>query len=158
MKKTVKKVVEVFDLERFIGDHLDSCSLTAVKNIVRELKLWAYKCDGLTTKEAEAKYHGIISAWCIKKEVEVEVPINELCTPFEKELLSKVNKKFKDGYVAKDKDGTVAFYTKKPVKRLNKDIWGGCGYAYAVCLPFTDLFPFISWEDEEPYKISELIG
>jgi len=155
MKKTIKKVVEVFDLRKYIDVCLDNRQ-TAVE-IVDNIKYWALKHNGATQQELEDKGYHISSDWCIKKEIEIEVPINELCTPFEKELLRKVDKEHKDGCVARDKDDEIAIYTHKPIKDIKYDMWNTTSDDYFY-LPFTDVFPFITWEDEEPYKISELIG
>ena len=157
MKKIIiKKEVEVFDLLSFIKD----CRRLNWESdyIVEQILDWACKCDGLIREEIRSKNGcDVLSDWCIKKEIEVEIPINELCTPFEKEFLSKVDEKYKNGYVARDKNGRSFIFADKPNKDVECEEWRAVGWA-VIELPFSTLFPFITWEDEEPYKISDLIG
>ena len=68
----------------------------------------------------------------------------------EKVILRNVPKHYK--WIARDKNGFICMYIKKPSKCEYS--WGGCKY---MLLPFYDLFQFIKWEDEEPYSIEELL-
>ena len=69
----------------------------------------------------------------------------------EKIILRNLPKKYK--YIARDKNGLIFLYAKKPNKCEYS--WGGCKY---MLLPLEHLFQFIQWEDEEPYSIAELLG
>ena len=69
----------------------------------------------------------------------------------EKIILRNLPKKYK--YIARDKNGLIFIYAKKPSKCEYS--WGGCKY---MLLPLEHLFQFIQWEDEEPYSIAELLG
>lgn len=71
-------------------------------------------------------------------------------TEDEKAILRNVPKHYK--WVARDKNGFICMYIKKPSKC--ECSWGGCKY---MLLPFDHLFKFIKWEDEEPYLIEELL-
>lgn len=155
--KTIKKEVEVFDLGKFIESRVNAGE--TAKEILNNITDWALNCHGLTHKEANDKYgYGFCSKDCIKKEVEVEALVNELCTVYEKELLQKLPSNYKDGYIARDKGGTVCVYDFEPTKSVENGMWNNNVDSYYCDLPLTYLFPFITWEDEEPYKISELIG
>ena len=69
----------------------------------------------------------------------------------EKIILRNLPKKYK--YIARDKNGLIFLYAKKPSKCEYS--WGGCKY---MLLPLEHLFQFIKWEDDEPYSIEELLG
>ena len=72
-------------------------------------------------------------------------------TEDEKVILRNVPKHYK--WIARDKNGLICMYIKKPSKCEYS--WGGCKY---MLLPFYHLFQFIKWEDEEPYLIEDLLG
>ena len=57
-----------------------------------------------------------------------------------------------DGWLARDESGELYFYKDKPHKR--KRGW----WENALCRlkAFGDLFPFIKWEDKEPWSVEEL--
>ena len=68
----------------------------------------------------------------------------------EKIILRNLPEKYK--WIARDKDGLIFLYAKKPSKCEYS--WGGCKY---ILLPLEHLFQFIQWEDEEPYSIEDLL-
>ena len=72
-------------------------------------------------------------------------------TEDEKVILRNLPKKYK--WIARDKNGWIFLYAKKPSKCEYS--WGGCKY---MLLPLEHLFQFIQWEDNEPYLIEELLG
>jgi len=159
MKRTIKKEVEVFDLEKFIADRLLNGSY-ASRDIAYSIKVWAYSCDGLTEEEILNKYkREVLSDWCIKKEIEVEeeVEISNLCSDDEKVLLRNLKKHLRDGYICRESCGDLSIYLEGPCKS-DCNAW----IAYTNCnifeFPYDHLFTFIHWKDKEPYKISELIG
>ena len=71
-------------------------------------------------------------------------------TEDEKIILKNIPKKYK--YIARDRDGLIFLYNKKPSK---------CDYSWigynSIAFPYYHLFQFIKWEDEEPYSIEELL-
>ena len=71
-------------------------------------------------------------------------------TEDEKVILRNLPEKYK--WIARDKDGLIFLYAKKPSKCEYS--WGGCKY---ILLPLEHLFQFIQWEDDEPYLIEELL-
>ena len=71
-------------------------------------------------------------------------------TEDEKVILRNLPEKYK--WIARDKNGLIFLYAKKPSKCEYS--WGGCKY---MLLPLEHLFQFIQWEDNEPYLIEELL-
>ena len=71
-------------------------------------------------------------------------------TEDEKIILKNIPKKYK--YIARDRNGLIFLYSKKPSK---------CDYSWIgyndIAFPYYHLFQFIKWEDEEPYSIEELL-
>ena len=69
----------------------------------------------------------------------------------EKIILRNLPKKYK--WIARDKNGLIFLFSKKPSK---------CDYSWIgyndIAFPYYHLFQFIKWEDEEPYSIEELLG
>ena len=72
-------------------------------------------------------------------------------TEDEKVILRNLPEKYK--WIARDENGLICMYIKKPSKCIYS--WGGCKY---MLLPFDHLFQFIKWEDDEPYSIEDLLG
>ena len=68
----------------------------------------------------------------------------------EKIILRNLPKKYK--WIARDKNGLIFLFSKKPSK---------CDYSWIgyndIAFPYYHLFQFIKWEDEEPYSIEELL-
>ena len=64
-----------------------------------------------------------------------------------------------DTYIARDKSGSLFVYDKKPYKKDDRIGW--CTKDYCVSISdfiFADCnFSFIKWEDEEPWKVSDLL-
>lgn len=58
-------------------------------------------------------------------------------------------------YIARDKDGRLYVYDGKPSKR--DDIWSGDNTHSLSCIFPNTFLSFITWEDEEPYLISDLL-
>lgn len=57
------------------------------------------------------------------------------------------------GWIARDKDGTIEWHEEKPVK--NSVEWRNAMYMHLDRIVH-NLFPFITWEDEEPWAVSDL--
>lgn len=59
-------------------------------------------------------------------------------------------------YVARDKDGTLAIYSTKPIKYENLGAWGNIDRSieYVVLDDSKhNLFPEVKWSDEEPHEL-----
>ena len=64
------------------------------------------------------------------------------------------------GYIAKDRNGAIGYYRKKPSKASYDYVWssgfGWCNFTDKAL--FVDIkFDFIKWEDEEPWSVEELL-
>ena len=72
-------------------------------------------------------------------------------TEDEKVILKNIPKKYK--YITRDKSGLIFLCSKKPSK---------CDYSWIgyndIAFPYDHLFKFITWDDEEPYLIEDLLG
>lgn len=63
--------------------------------------------------------------------------------------------KLEDGWLTRDENDSLCWHEYKPVKNQQDGYWnnkGKSGY-----LPFKNILSFISWEDEEPWSIKELL-
>lgn len=75
----------------------------------------------------------------------------------EKAVLKALPDKFK--YIVRDRIGDLELYGSAPEKTPYNDWWHivGDDDEYACFDAYNHLFQFIKWEDEEPYKISDLL-
>ncbi len=75
-------------------------------------------------------------------------------TKFQFYLLQKLSEKFT--WMARDKgEEYICCYKEKPVKR--REVWYVEKPEYILLESPINDFPFIKWEDEEPYNINELL-
>lgn len=61
-----------------------------------------------------------------------------------------------DGWLAADREGFLYWYELKPTKDMARSDWysdGECTNLYPISY---GTFPFITWEDEEPWSVEEL--
>lgn len=92
---------------------------------------------------------------CLKRSLdwlEQEYQKHITLTDGEKAILKNLPKNIE--WIARDQNGRLYLYYKKPQKELavwDSD-WMECDFA-----PYYHLFKFIKWEDEEPYNIDELL-
>lgn len=93
------------------------------------------------------------------KEKIIKLPKKPLLTEDERVILENLPKKYK--YIARDCFGTLLgelyVYEDKPKKEGDKWIRGRIGSSFNNLSLFQRLFKFIKWEDEQPYKIQELL-
>ena len=75
---------------------------------------------------------------------------NPKLTEDEKVILRNLPKEYK--WIARDESTCIHLFTYKP----NKSTWWWNG-AECIKLVFPHLFQFITWEDEEPYSIEDLL-
>lgn len=88
----------------------------------------------------------------------------------EKPALSKRERLFcelaETGYIARDEDGELRWYLVKPVKNMKTYEWepdytkreAGSHYPiYGIPHMNDDNFPFINWEDKEPWAVEDLL-
>lgn len=77
-----------------------------------------------------------------------------LLTEDERAILRNLDKEWK--WIARDEDGNLHIFSKKPEKEVDEwDVFGIMNYA--IFYMFNDIFQFIKWEDDEPYNIEELL-
>lgn len=109
-------------------------------------KILKRKCDNNCAICVE-----FIKKWLYK---EYKEPIKP--TEDEKAILRNLPKKYE--YIARDYNGNLYLYTKKPQKVLETDYWAntvdGTSKIFNI---YEHLFKFIKWRDAEPYNIEELI-
>ena len=75
-------------------------------------------------------------------------------TSAEKVLLENVEKKYR--YIARDHGSTLFLFEKKPIKE--KWMWVRTTDSYTSSFTiYSHLFPMVKWEDEEPWKIEDLL-
>lgn len=75
-------------------------------------------------------------------------------------ILAYLNSKGK--YIARDKDGTLWLFNKKPKKVEDEFFWdmppcSGDSYSVDITV-FSEYFPFVKWEDTEPFLLKSLKG
>jgi len=71
----------------------------------------------------------------------------------ERAILESLNPRLE--WIARDADGALWLYEEKPIK-VNDDWY--CKSLFYMCFEMYDhLFQFISFEDEKPYNIKELL-
>ena len=75
-------------------------------------------------------------------------------TKAERTILENIDKKLQ--YIVRDKNGELYVYGSLP-KRDRFQWWATSGTTMSFCA-FNHLFTFITWEDDEPYSIKELLG
>jgi len=74
-------------------------------------------------------------------------------TDAEKAILESLDKKYK--YIARDESDELYVYREKPHK--TDCIWDNTHLSFKELELFAHLFQFVKWEDDEPYKIEDLI-
>lgn len=71
-------------------------------------------------------------------------------TEVEKTIAKNIDKEYK--WMARDRDGNLCIYEKKPEKEVNSWYFGGYDYISY----FNHLFSAIKWEDDEPTLIRDI--
>lgn len=73
-------------------------------------------------------------------------------TQFEFDFFKNIDPEFE--WIARDEDGCLYIYNKKPYKCCVE--WENKSLCYNISA-FIHLFQFINWEDEEPYNIQDIL-
>jgi len=142
-EKKVKKTKKVFDLGLFIDDSKNK--KISKEMLMTAIQEWALECHGLTKKEMSEKCWNTHDVWM--KEVEVKVSLTE----HEIESL-KALKVLGFNWIARDKNNELCAYNSKPTKNsFEYDTFDHLYYLKKY------LFTFITWQDEEPTNIEELL-
>ena len=105
----------------------------------------------MANKELESKINALE-----KQLQELKEQIKHQFSEDEKIILRNIDKECK--WIARDKNGNLFLYSKKPAKYGDSWSWddGICNADYIDIFP--DLFQSIKWEDEEPVEIAKVIG
>ena len=75
-------------------------------------------------------------------------------TEDEKVILRNLHEEYK--WICRLYDDTLYITDAKP--QSSQSQWGFANCQYAKSIPFENIFKFITWEDEEPYNIKELLN
>lgn len=88
---------------------------------------------------------------------EIEVKEKPKLTEEEKIILKNFDNIENYKYIARDKSGDLYIYKNKPSKKTST--WDILDYSIFChnLFPFSNLFNFIKWGNEEPYLISDLL-
>lgn len=98
--------------------------------------------------------HSIISLNSAAEFEIIKLPKKKEFTDDELCILKSIGKTW--DWIARDKDGKLYLYHKKPVKRKDtKDKW--VGSAWIDFYMYDHLFNSITWEDEEPVSIDDYV-
>lgn len=115
-------------------------------------------CDATDCRQCEGSvYHG--------NDINCRVAFFEwLCKEYkEKPKLTKRQKGFLEalqtGWGARDEDGSLYFYEGKPERYTGNYMgsWHFSGKCVPTSYHMLPDFPFINWEDDEPYSIEEML-
>lgn len=78
-------------------------------------------------------------------------------TQREKHFVEAIN----NGFIARDKNNNLCWYSVKPLRRIDVSIWKNNRRSFSISISQTEIFannmfPFITWEDEEPWAVEDL--
>lgn len=133
------------ELEHVLKKH--SSHLIAICNAAHIAK-YNHTCDGKACRGCDLyKNSNEILKILLSEHKEIPKLINAEHTIFE-----NIDPKFH--YVARNKNGDLFIYMRNPYK--DEDKWS-TGASFKSLSAFNHLFPFIKWEDEEPWNIKELL-
>lgn len=113
-------------------------------------------CDNCVYK-GKGKFcnEDLIIKWLYEEYKERKEPVT--LTTFEKELLNKALQE-NYHYIVRDADSDLYVFSNKPIKEKDRDYWNS-DYDWERFSTFihAGLFNFIKWEDEEPWKIEDIL-
>ena len=110
-----------------------------------------YICDEIRkpAKECINNCTRCVENW-LNKEHKEPITLSEA----ERIILENINKDYK--WIARDENNYIYVYENKPTKEESR--WKNNGIdLYEDIFVFNHLFQFITWEDEQPYNIEELL-
>lgn len=133
------------ELEHVLKKH--SSHLIAICNAAHIAK-YNHTCDGKYCKECDlcANVNEILKILLSEHKEKPKI------TDDEKAILRSVDNKFE--FIARDEDGNLFIYMRKPYKDQTK--WESGALVTALDI-FNHLFQSIKWEDKEPWSIKELL-
>lgn len=142
-EKKVKNTKKVFDLGLFVDNKKQRGA--SLDEIINSIEVWVLECHGLTKEEMNKKNKIVLDKWL--KEVEVDVQL----TAHEIEVL-KALKVLGFNWIARDGNNYLFAYEEKPTRSIEFFYEDGINMMLDK-----DLFTFITWQDEEPTSIEELL-
>lgn len=84
--------------------------------------------------------------------VEAQIVLSDI----ERTILESLDKEARQSWIGRNQDGRLVIHKKYPKKSGLGNVWHSEGL---LCtLPYSRLFQFIEWTDNEPYLISDLIN
>lgn len=112
-------------------------------------------CGNLTCLECSFNYGSCTKAtvlWLMS-----EYKPEPVLTAREKHFVEAIN----NGFIARDKNNNLCWYSVKPLRRIDVPIWKNNRRSFSISISRTeifanDMFPFITWEDEEPWSVEDL--
>ena len=77
--------------------------------------------------------------------------------PNEAVILSFLPTKWR--WLARNKDGDLVIFSRKPIRKNNKDFWfiPNPRYGESLDFPYRRMFGVIKWSDDEPTNIDKLL-
>lgn len=91
----------------------------------------------------------------LSREERLEEMVN-LLTEDEKTMLRILDIKYR--YIVRDENGKLYLYGEKPIKHEKSRVWYLSNDDFTVSkFPFSEYFKSITWEDEEPMLINDLL-
>lgn len=91
----------------------------------------------------------------LSREERLEKMVN-LLTEDEKTMLRILDIKYR--YIVRDENGKLYLYGEKPIKHEKSRVWYLSNGDFTLSkFPFSEYFKSITWEDEEPMLINDLL-
>ena len=91
-----------------------------------------------------------ISNW-LKSEHKEKITLSEV----ERIILENIDKEYK--WIARDECGDLVLHAVEPHKEYMCNTWINDEAEDDILSPFNHLFQFITWNDEQPYNIEEIL-
>jgi hypothetical protein len=88
---------------------------------------------------------------CLKSEHKEPITLSEA----ERIILENIDKEYK--WIARDECGDLVLHAVEPHKEYMCNTWINDEAEDDILSPFNHLFQFITWNDEQPYNIEELL-
>ncbi|MDO4746459.1 MAG: hypothetical protein Q4B18_07870 [Bacillota bacterium] len=139
------------EIEELVGDTEGSLDGFAVVDGKPKHCMDGTCCNTCDLKKDGDCYTGFIK-WLMS-----EYKPEPVLTAREKHFVEAIN----NGFIARDKNNNLCWYSVKPLRRIDVPIWKNNRRSFSISISRTeifanDMFPFITWEDEEPWSIERL--
>jgi CRISPR/Cas system Type II protein with McrA/HNH and RuvC-like nuclease domain len=153
-EKTLIKVKYVYENE-YCDEMVSEHEIDEVEKLVLVIGTRLYDYEESLKDDLSLSYMGDIVD-LIDKDFKIIKPTPKL-TEDEKVILRNLPKEYK--WIARDCDATLTVFEQKPYRKQILKFWlFGEEDSNCILGGFSHLFQFITWEDEEPYNIKELLN